>query len=262
VVGGGKDVIPLWRDQVGEAPNITKGLLDLLSSTYGHTVTPEDFLAYCYALVATPGYVERFSEELTIPGPRIPLAKGKELFGKAVKLGRKLIWLHTYGERFMPREEKTGAILPGKARCTKAVPEHPEGYPDEFSYNEATKTLHVGAGEFAPVSQAVWEFSVSGLEVVRSWLSYRMKSGYGRKSSSLDNIRPERWTKDFTEELLQLLWVLEATVGMFPQQGKLLGQIVESEVFTSDELPEPMEEERQAPQAKVAQEENNQLELG
>ncbi|GAH42060.1 unnamed protein product, partial [marine sediment metagenome] len=191
-----------------------------------------------------------------------PLTRGKELFGQAGKLGRKLISLHTYGERFIPKGKKIGEIPPGNAKCTRAVPEHPEGYPDEFSYNEATKTLHVGEGEFAPVSQAVWEFSVSGLEVVRSWLSYRMKSGYGRKSSPLDNIRPERWTKDFTEELLQLLWVLEATVDMFPQLGKLLGQIVESKVVTSDELPEPTEEERQAPQPEAAQEENNQLELG
>ena len=41
--------------------------------------------------------------------------------------------------------------------------------------NAATGILRVGAGEFAPVSKAVFTFSVSGLEVVNSWLRYLMR---------------------------------------------------------------------------------------
>src|SRR5450756_3131581 len=81
---------------------------------------------------------------------------------------------------------------------------------------DKTRTLHVGGGEFSPVALEVFEFEVSGLKVVQSWLKYRMKKGAGRKSSPLDDIRPDHWTSHFTTELLELLWVLEATLAVYP----------------------------------------------
>ena len=130
-----------------------------------------------------------------------------------------------------------GHVPHGIARCTKAVPGDPAGYPEAFDYNDATRTLHVGDGEFAPVAPDVYDFEVSGLKVVQSWLKYRMKKGGGKKSSPLDDIRPERWTSQFTTELLELLWVLEATVAIYPEQAELLAAIVSGECFQADDLP-------------------------
>jgi hypothetical protein len=118
------------------------------------------------------------------------------------------------------------------------VPGDPDGYPESFDYNEATRTVHVGHGEFSPVAPEVYEFEVSGLKVVQSCLKYRMRRGAGRKSSPLDGIRPERWTTQFTTELLELLWVLEATVSGYPKQAKLLEDVVAGSCFETDELPE------------------------
>ncbi|HSL82455.1 MAG TPA: type ISP restriction/modification enzyme [Thermoanaerobaculia bacterium] len=205
--------------------------------------------------------LERFVEALAAePGPRLPLAKDADLFSATAALGRRLVFLHTYGERFVPEGETPGRIPRGRARCTKAIPESPERYPEEFSYDENRKILHVGEGEVAPVDTAVWGFSVSGLEVVRSWLSYRMKEGAGKKSSPLDDIRPERWTAEMTEELLRLLWILEATLEMFPALKQNLNRVVEGELFTAEELPQPTEAERQPPKAEP--EEDGQLLLG
>ena len=118
----------------------------------------------------------------------------------------------------LPEGKTKGVIPPGSARCVKAVPGDPDGYPESFSYNENTATLFVGNGEFAPVSPDVYLFEVSGLNVVQSWLKYRMKEKSGRKSSPLDDIRPQRWTSEYTEDLLRLLWVLEATLAEYPSQ--------------------------------------------
>ena len=54
-----------------------------------------------------------------------------------------------------------------------------------FVYDEAARTLRISGGEFAPVEPAVYEFEVSGLKVVRSWLKYRMQRGGGRKPESV-----------------------------------------------------------------------------
>ena len=67
---------------------------------------------------------------------------------------------------------------------------------------------------------------MSGLKVVQSWLGYRMKKPKGKKSSPLDEITPDRWSGGFTTELLELLWILEATIATYPEQAKLLTEVV------------------------------------
>ncbi|MFZ1072663.1 MAG: type ISP restriction/modification enzyme [Verrucomicrobiia bacterium] len=255
---GGKDVIPLWRDAEASQANVTGGLLDVLNPSLGNVV-PEDFFAYCYALLATPAYVETYSEELTVPGPRIPITKDRALFQQAAMLGRKLIWLHSYGERFVPARHRPGEVPQGSARSRRGVPDTTERYPEDFFYNEETKVLRVGEGEFGPVSKAVWEFSVSGLQVVRSWLSYRMKGGAGRSSSPLDEIRPQRWTSEMSQELLELLWVLEATVAIFPELKQTLEAVIAGETFRADELPQPTLDERKPPGEEIAEHEQPEL---
>src|SRR5438034_2656167 len=47
-------------------------------------VNGEDLFAYAYAVLATPTYVEHFSEELTVPGPRLPITSDPELFRDVV----------------------------------------------------------------------------------------------------------------------------------------------------------------------------------
>ena len=127
------------------------------------------------------------------------------------------------------------------------MPGDADGYPETFAYNDETATLHVGAGEFAPVAPELFAFEVSGLKVVQSWLKYRMKKGAGKKSSPLDDIRPTRWTSQFTTELLELLWALEATLAAYPEQAQLLQEVIAGDCFQADELPEVPAEMRKAP---------------
>ena len=118
-------------------------------------------------------------------------------------------------------------------------------YPADFRYDEQTQTLHVGKGEFGPVAPAVWNYSVSGLQVVKSWLDYRKREPSGKKSSPLDEIRPARW--EFGDELLELLWVLEQTIALQPAGERLLDEILASRLFTASELPQPQPHERKPP---------------
>jgi hypothetical protein len=259
---GGKDVIPLWRDAAATQPNITAGLPDRLSADLGRTVAAEDLFAYCYAVLATPRYVERFSEELTIPGPRVPITRDAALFERAVGFGRRLIWLHTYGTRMVLADEQSRAVPQGRARAITGIPTTPDAYPERFEYDDVSRTIRVGAGTFGPVEPAVWSFAVSGLEVVKSWLSYRMKGGAGRHSSPLDEIRPERWVAEVTQELLELLWVLEATVDLLPDLAANLDAIVSEPVFLASELPMPSPAERLSPHAAEDGEDQPTLGLG
>ena len=112
-------------------------------------------------------------------------------------------------------------------------------------YDPGTEQLTIGAGIFAPVSPEVWNFEVSGLRVLPSWLGYRMKNRKGRKSSELDDIRPQNWTQ--SKELVILLSILEHTVEVAPRAADLLDRIVDGPLITVADLPTPESAERKPP---------------
>jgi hypothetical protein len=244
---GAKHVIPLWRDTACTEPNVTAGLLDTLALAFAGEVTPEDILSYSYAVLSAPGYVAEFADELEIPGPRVPLTRESDIFAHGVALGRRLIWLHTFGERLVPLGERAGNLPHGQALSVRAVPTGPEGFPTEHHYDEDREELHVGGGVFAPVAPAVRAYSVSGLDVIGSWLDYRMRDGAGRRSSYLDRIRLTVWPAAFTEDLLRLLWIVEHTVALGPELDALLNKIVGRSLFRAGELPQPRDTERRPP---------------
>lgn len=239
---GAKNVIPLYRDAEGVKPNTPAGLLDLLSKRLHGALTVEDLAAYAYGLLGTGAFTEQFAGELTEgAGPvHVPITADEGLFTRATELGRTLLWLHTRGERF---SEGRGAFPEGRARERKDVGD----YPESFSYDEDSETLKVGSGEFAPVDRDVWEFEVSGLSVLQSWLGYRMAKKKGKKSSPLDDIRPHVWS--FSDELLTLTAILERTVDLTPDARGLLEAIVDGPLIDRTDLPAPTDAERKAPKS-------------
>jgi predicted helicase len=98
--GRGGRVFPLWRDAEATTPNLSPKLLGFLATQYRTAVTPEDLVAYLAGVAANPAYTARFQTDLAQPGLRIPLTEQLALFTQAVEVGRRVIWLHTFGERF------------------------------------------------------------------------------------------------------------------------------------------------------------------
>src|SRR6185437_1217258 len=96
---GGR-VYPLYADAAATTPNIRAAVLQALALAYGAPVSAEDLFAYIAAVIAHPAFTARFRDDLVRPGLRLPLTGDKALFDEAAELGRRIVWLHTYGERF------------------------------------------------------------------------------------------------------------------------------------------------------------------
>ncbi len=170
---GAKDVIPIYRTADTSEPNLPLGLLEIFSDAFGTSVNPEDFVAYIYGTLAQPAFSATFSRHLLARELRVPVTKDPALFKRVCRVGTRLLWLHTYGERFVPAGIPTHQVEPGSARCVTAVPSGTAFYPESFRYDPDSQTLQVGSGGFAPVQREVFEFEVSGLYVVKSWLGKR-----------------------------------------------------------------------------------------
>ncbi len=214
---GARAVIPLWRDAQGTVPNVAGEWLARLSERFGTAVDAETLMAYCYAVLGTRSYMRRFDEEVRTPGPRIPFPRGAAVFQHAADLGRRLLWLHTFGERCGP-----SASLEGMACCIEQLR---QDYPTAWAYEPTSRMLRVGDGAFGPLSAEVWAYSVSGMRIVSAWLRRRL-SKPGRGRSALDAIGRNQWTDALTRELLEVIWVLEATLALEPELDAVLDEIV------------------------------------
>lgn len=234
---------PLWLDPDATEPNVVPGLLAAWTARLGTTVAAPDLLAYVAAVAAHPGYVARFAEDLRTPGIRVPLTADADSFAAAVALGRRVLWLHTYGERHVDpaADPPRPAGPPRTDPAPLVVTPVGDTFPDQLHHDPATEQLHVGEAIIAPVSAAVRAYEVSGANVIDKWFGYRRatrtkpKMG-ARRDSALEELRPARWPSTYTTELLELLHVLAELVALEPQQGELLGRIVDGPLVSVQDL--------------------------
>ena len=258
--GRGGRVFPLWRDVAATQSNIRPAVLAALSETYGAEVAPEDVMAYIAALLAHPAFTARFQADLVQPGLRVPLTADAGLFAEAAALGREVIWLHAYGERFSDPaagRPKAPPRLPAEQApripADGAIPLAPEPLPDSMDYDPATRRLSIGTGHIDNVMPEIWAYEVSGKPVLRQWFSYRRRDrtrpiiGDRRPPSPLDRIQPDHWLPEYTTDLMNLLHVLGRLVLLEPKQAALLEKVLDGMLIPVERLAPTPDDEDDSP---------------
>ena len=171
--GRGGRVFPLWTDRRAQVPNLKTSLLRDMGEALEVAVSAPDLMAYLAAVAAHPAYTARFRSDLVQPGLHFPMTADASLFAEAVDIGREVTWLHCFGERFadpiagrpngpprMPEGERP--VIPKDG----AIPTDPDRFPDRIEYDAAAHRLRIGDGYIDNVPRAVWEYEVSGKQVL------------------------------------------------------------------------------------------------
>lgn len=231
---GGR-VFSLWKDAAATQANVAPEVVKALAAAHGAPVDPVDVFAYVAGVLAHPAFTATHRDDLVRPGLRVPLTADKALFDRAAALGREVIWLHTFGERMNEGKPAGEPRLPADRRpnipAAHPIPLDPENFPDTLEYDAATRTMLVGKGRVENVPPQVWEYEVSGKNVLRQWFSYRKKDrsrptiGDKRPPSELMNIQPDHWLPEYTTELINVLNVLAMLAELESEQAKLLAEI-------------------------------------
>ena len=121
-------------------------------------VSPEDILAYIYAVLYSPTYRERYYEFLKYGFPRIPLPTDIENFRQLSTLGQSLIEWHLLKDVGAPprhRFEGEGEGIVSKIR-----------YEGGHVWINATQ-------HFTDVPEAVWAYEIGAYQVCEKWLKDR-----------------------------------------------------------------------------------------
>jgi len=247
--GRGGRVFPLWADREHRTPNLKASLLREVTEALGIAVNAPDLMAYFAAIAAHPAYTARFRSDLVQPGLRFPMTADTSLFAEAVEIGREIIWLHCFGERFAD----AGAGRPGGPPRMRAggrpfiprdgaIPRRPDRFPNRIDYYPAARRLKVGDGFIDNVLPEMWAYEVSGQQVLVQWFSYRRRDrsrpiiGSRRSPSELERIQPGGWLAEYTTELMNVLHVLGRLITLEPRQSDLLSRVCDGRILSADDL--------------------------
>ncbi|MCY4067536.1 MAG: N-6 DNA methylase [Acidimicrobiaceae bacterium] len=234
---------PVWLDSQSATPNCEPGLLRLLSEKAGREVSALDVPAYIAAVAAHPGFTAVYRDDLLdAKSMRVPLTADPELFDHAAGLGRRILYLSTFGQRCRPPEAPPGCPrAPGGPTLETPMPAKPES----LRHDQAARTLTIAgrgidgspaSGIVANVAVEVFDYSVSTMNVLQSWFDYRKHEPSGKKGSPLDYMVPETWRTRYTDDLIDLLHVLTLLVDARPEQRRLLDEIKAGPLIGLDTL--------------------------
>jgi hypothetical protein len=145
----------------GRKPNIAPKVLEMLEKAYGDKPTPEEILYYCYAVLYSNTYREKYAEFLKIDFPRIPFAGDKNLFLQMATLGKELSELHLLKSKSLNRPI---AKYRGSGDDTIEKP----------VYDEQRISVFINPTKyFEGVSREIWEYHIGGYQVMQKYLKDR-----------------------------------------------------------------------------------------
>ncbi|MCY4570523.1 MAG: DNA methyltransferase, partial [Candidatus Poribacteria bacterium] len=131
-------------------------------------VSPEEILAYIYAVLYSPTYRERYYDFLKYDFPRIPMPQDLEQFRTLAALGQRLIDCHLLNDISRSEVAPTGARVPAVHRFEGEG----DGIVARVQYSDGRIWINPSQ-YFTDVPSEVWEYEVGAYQVCEKWLKDR-----------------------------------------------------------------------------------------
>lgn len=139
--------------------NLNEDEWQKFNNAIGRTTTPEELLAYIYAVLHSPHYRERYKEFLKIDFPRIPLPASESEFDRLAQIGQQLIDLHLMTDT-------------QRWKCSTTFPEDGSQQIDLLKWKD-NKVWINEKQYFGNVPEEVWNFYIGGYQPAQKWLKDR-----------------------------------------------------------------------------------------
>ena len=142
--------------------NISLQFREYLTQRYPRNkITPEQVLAYVYAILHDTNYRQYYQEFLKYDFPRIPFADKYQDFAKLSDIGQEMIDVHmlkTRNKKLFYRSSSSNRRV------------------EEIRYSEKEKRLYINnTSYFEKISESVYNFHIGGYHVLEKYLKERKK---------------------------------------------------------------------------------------
>lgn len=148
-------------DALGRKPNIAPAVFGQLEKAYHSKPSPEQILYYCYAVLYSNTYREKYAEFLKIDFPRIPFTSDHKLFLQMAQHGEELTQLHLLKSKTLSNPI---ARYWGQGEDMIEKPE----------YDADTQRVTINPSKyFEGIAPEVWEYHIGGYQVMQKYLKDR-----------------------------------------------------------------------------------------
>ena len=165
-------------------------------------VSPEEILAYIYAVLYSPTYRERYYEFLKYDFPRIPMPQDIDQFRTLATLGQRLIDSHLLkdGSQLQVAPTRRGTL------ALHRFEGEGDGVIAKVRYQD-NKIWINPTQHFTDVPEKVWEYEIGAYQVCEKWLR-------DRKGEALrhEDVRQYRAILISIAETLQVMMEIEAVL--------------------------------------------------
>jgi len=143
-------------------PNLADWLLPKLRAAYGFRPSPEQVLAYIYAVLYSPTYRQKYTQELRVDFPRVPLTADADVFRQMAELGQRLIACH-----LLDSSELDPPVAKYQGAGTN------DGI-ERLRYDEAQQRVYINSDKyFEGVGPEMWNYQIGGYQVLAKYLKDR-----------------------------------------------------------------------------------------
>lgn len=146
--------------------------------------TPEEIMAYIYAILYSPIYRAKYLEFLKTDFPAIPMTKGKETFYKYAELGKQLINAHLLQNLAKDNDIKVSFVgnVANNFVVTKLAF-------DSTNSKLMLITANNNIINIDGVSDEVYNFEIGSYKPIDKWLKYRIKDKVILSTPELEHIK-------------------------------------------------------------------------
>jgi len=182
-------------------PNIAKFVIGGLQKTFKKAPSPEQILAYIYAVLFSKTYRKQYAEFLKSDFPRIPFTQDHKLFLQMAKLGQRLIDLHLVNSDGL---SKPICKYFGKG----------DSIVEKVLYNGLHGGVHINEMQhFEGISEEAWHYHVGGYQVCEKWLKER---------------KGKKLTSDEIEHYCKLVTAIYLTIQLQKQIDEIYPEVEKS----------------------------------
>ncbi|WP_067728861.1 DEAD/DEAH box helicase [Oceanobacillus damuensis] len=169
-----------------------------LSSFLGLDLTTDELFSYIYAVLNSPEYKEKYSNDLNKVLPRIPLLKNKNKF---IEVGQKLIDLHLNYETEEPYENVTIKMNPNPSFKVKKMKHPKKGMLDTIIFNSDIT--------IKDIPEKAYEYVVNGRPAIE-WIIDQYQVKTDKNSGIVDD--PNDYSEDEKYIFNLLLRIINVSV--------------------------------------------------
>ncbi|MDR1757922.1 MAG: hypothetical protein LBR51_03025, partial [Bacteroidales bacterium] len=195
------DMLPLEFEGEGmKFANFTADFVNRYLEKIDFEPSPEEILAYIYAVLHSPIYREKYIEFLKTDFPAVPMTTDKTFFRKYAAWGQRLVDLHLLNEQGIAGQARNDGIATGQARN--------DGKPDsdirvsfdfegdfvpvktETADNRLLITTTAGKTiTIDGVTEAIYNFEIGSYRPIEKWLKYRIKDKVELLASDIGHLK-------------------------------------------------------------------------